>query len=199
MEDTGQQDHRVRKRAPNACSRCRQQKIKCSGTAPCGQCSKKNLACNFDSEHHKILVTREFLTSLERQAGLSHHRHGSGNSVHESNNAGPQLSPDRTYMQQSFDVEPPHRLPTPAHLPQSNDDTQSDTELDDSRGESTVTDLPFTNPLVSGSSEYVTDRKGEPCMSALGSLAAHGLTLKYSLPWYIFQLGFWQTYPQQCT
>ncbi|KAL9584292.1 MAG: hypothetical protein Q9203_004724 [Teloschistes exilis] len=132
MEDAGQQDHRVRKRAPNACSRCRQQKIKCSGTAPCGQCSKKNLACNFDSEHHKILVTREFLTSLERQAGLSHHRHDSGNSAHESNIAA-RLSPDRTYMQQGFDVEPRHRLPTPAHLPRSNDDTQSDAELDDSR------------------------------------------------------------------
>ncbi|KAI4093623.1 MAG: hypothetical protein L6R37_007369 [Teloschistes peruensis] len=171
MEDAGQKDHRVRKRAPNACSRCRQQKIKCSGTAPCGQCSKKNLACNFDSEHHKILVTREFLTSLERQAGLSHHRHDSGSSAHESNNAA-RLSPDRTYMQQGFEVEPPHRLPTPAHLPRSNDDTQSDAELDESRGESTVTDLPFTNPLVSGSSEYVTDRKGEP--SYLGTSSNWG-------------------------
>ncbi|KAI4235169.1 MAG: hypothetical protein LQ352_008121, partial [Teloschistes flavicans] len=154
MEDAGQQDHRVRKRAPNACSRCRQQKIKCSGTAPCGQCSKKNLTCNFDSEHHKILVTREFLNSLERQAALSHHRHPTVTSPHESNHPVPRLSPDRTY------------------LPRSNDDTQSDVELDDSRGESTVTDQPFTNPLVSGSSEYVTDRKGQP--SYLGTSSNWG-------------------------
>lgn len=178
MEDAGQQDHRVRKRAPNACSRCRQQKIKCSGTAPCGQCSKKNLTCNFDSEHHKILVTREFLNSLERQAALSHHRHPTVTSPHESNHPVPRLSPDRTY------------------LPRSNDDTQSDVELDDSRGESTVTDQPFTNPLVSGSSEYVTDRKGQPCMSA--PLALNTLTRKCSLPGNIFQLGVWQTDPQQC-
>ena len=79
-----QQQTRVRKRAPNAyedssinslarllnpplirikcthsCSRCRQQKIKCSGNAPCGQCTKKNLSCNMDSEYQKLLVTRE--------------------------------------------------------------------------------------------------------------------------------------------
>ena len=89
-----QQQHRIRKRAPNACSRCRQQKIKCSGTAPCGQCSKKNLPCDFNSEHQKILVTRGFLTSLERQAGVSEHGNSRGP---ERDRVGLRLSIDENY------------------------------------------------------------------------------------------------------
>ena len=156
-----QQQHRIRKRAPNACSRCRQQKIKCSGTAPCGQCSKKNLSCDLNSEHQKVLVTRGFLTSLERQAGVSEHGNGRGP---ERDRVGLPLSIDESYdpyMQAGFEVGHPHRLPTPANASRSNDCMQSDSEPD-SRRASTALDEAFTNPLVSGNSVYIADRTGQP-------------------------------------
>lgn len=151
METPNQQQNRVRKRAPNACVRCRQQKIKCSGAAPCAHCRKKNLSCNFDSEHQKILVTREFLSTLERQAGVSHRHSGQeANQRHFDEN-------DNHYLQ----AGPSHILPTPTTATRSTDDTHQESEPD-TRRESITTDQGFTNPLVSGSSVYVTDRSGQP-------------------------------------
>ncbi|KAK4613741.1 Proline utilization trans-activator [Fulvia fulva] len=65
---------RVRKRAPNACTRCRKQKIKCSGNVPCEQCSRRNVNCAFDDKQHKILVSQTYIAELERRAaGQSPH------------------------------------------------------------------------------------------------------------------------------
>ena len=42
----------------DSCRRCRDQKIRCSGSHPCDQCSKRNSACQFDSTSQRVLVTR---------------------------------------------------------------------------------------------------------------------------------------------
>ncbi|KAF7198465.1 putative transcriptional regulatory protein [Pseudocercospora fuligena] len=64
---------RVRKRAPNACVRCRKQKIRCSGNAPCQQCSKRSLQCVFDTREDKIYVSQSYIAQLEsRVANLPH-------------------------------------------------------------------------------------------------------------------------------
>ncbi|QPC62560.1 hypothetical protein HYE67_004791 [Fusarium culmorum] len=61
----------ARKRAPKACVRCRDQKIKCSGSQPCQQCDKRGLSCRFDDESRKVVVSRGYINSLqERLASL---------------------------------------------------------------------------------------------------------------------------------
>ncbi|KAF5670057.1 positive activator of transcription [Fusarium heterosporum] len=62
---------RVAKRSDNACSRCRKQKIKCSGSHPCDACKKRKLSCEFDQRDQKILVTRGYILDLEQRASSS--------------------------------------------------------------------------------------------------------------------------------
>jgi hypothetical protein len=47
----------TRRLAPS-CLRCRRQKIKCAGTRPCDQCTKRGLTCYFDDAAQKVIVTR---------------------------------------------------------------------------------------------------------------------------------------------
>lgn len=44
----------------HSCTRCRRQKIKCSGSQPCDGCNKRKLTCIFDDRDQKILVTRGY-------------------------------------------------------------------------------------------------------------------------------------------
>nr|POF01397.1 putative transcriptional regulatory protein c3c7.04 [Quercus suber] len=69
VSKSSQQPGRVRKRVSNACIRCRRQKIKCSGSDPCEQCSRRDLVCNFEQAQHKILVSQSYIARLERAAG----------------------------------------------------------------------------------------------------------------------------------
>ncbi|KAJ5731592.1 uncharacterized protein N7483_006100 [Penicillium malachiteum] len=61
---------KITKRALNACTRCRRQKIKCSGSQPCDSCNKRKLTCIFDDRDQKILVTRGYLEELEQKIAL---------------------------------------------------------------------------------------------------------------------------------
>ncbi|KAM0794849.1 Zn(II)2Cys6 transcription factor [Usnea florida] len=161
MESSSRQPARIKKRTPNACNRCRQQKTKCSGAAPCEQCRRKNLPCDFNSEHQKVLVTREFLSSLKRQARVSDHR---SSLEPEQDRVDPALSTDGTYgsyVQGEIGVGRPPTLTTSAIPIASIESALSDSELD-SRRESLATDEYLTNPLVSGRSAYVADLTGQP-------------------------------------
>lgn len=44
---SSQNQERARLRVVKACDRCRAHKIKCTGTFPCNNCTKHNIACNF--------------------------------------------------------------------------------------------------------------------------------------------------------
>lgn len=44
-----------------SCTRCRKQKIKCSGLRPCANCNKRNLSCVFDDRDNKVLVTQGYV------------------------------------------------------------------------------------------------------------------------------------------
>lgn len=53
------QHHAILKpQGDNSCKRCRDQKIRCTGSYPCDQCSKRNSACDFESPSQRVLVTR---------------------------------------------------------------------------------------------------------------------------------------------
>lgn len=55
----------------NSCRRCRDQKIRCSGSHPCQQCGGRGLSCHFDAQSQKVVVTRTYINKLqERLASL---------------------------------------------------------------------------------------------------------------------------------
>lgn len=56
---------RVTKRSTNACSRCRRQKIRCSGLIPCDACTRRKLPCEINDSEQKILVTRGYIEDLQ--------------------------------------------------------------------------------------------------------------------------------------
>ncbi|KAM0438593.1 hypothetical protein ACHAPT_001345 [Fusarium lateritium] len=56
-----------RKRVSNACQRCRQLKIKCSGTQPCRACTHKGCRCDFVSDDRNILVSERSLVNLRKR------------------------------------------------------------------------------------------------------------------------------------
>ncbi|KAI1051995.1 hypothetical protein LB506_003620 [Fusarium annulatum] len=54
-----------------SCVRCRDQKIRCSGSQPCQQCDKRGSVCQFDDESRKVVVSRGYINRLqERLAAL---------------------------------------------------------------------------------------------------------------------------------
>ncbi|KAB8270034.1 fungal-specific transcription factor domain-containing protein [Aspergillus minisclerotigenes] len=52
------------RRAVNACLRCRQHKIKCSGECPCGNCKRRKAKCIFEGDENKIHITKKHLAEL---------------------------------------------------------------------------------------------------------------------------------------
>ncbi|RKL12005.1 hypothetical protein BFJ68_g8126 [Fusarium oxysporum] len=88
----------ARKRVPKACVRCRDQKIRCSGSQPCQQCDKRGSVCQFDDESRKVVVSRGYINRLqERLAALENN--SEQHSLLEAT-AGRSRSPDLTQNQQ---------------------------------------------------------------------------------------------------
>ncbi|KAI7220366.1 hypothetical protein KC333_g2381 [Hortaea werneckii] len=158
-----QQQHRVRKRAPNACVRCRQQKIKCSGSVPCEQCKKRSLACHFDDAQQKVLVTKRYITELQQQAcvsfqhGHSHSRTPPSSTAHESGSAAIQpLVVDRQNDSNDVSDSPLAIYAAP------DSEMPSDAEEAEVDEASSAPDQNLTNPLVSGQSQFTADSFGRP-------------------------------------
>ncbi|KAE9566734.1 hypothetical protein CGMCC3_g17130 [Colletotrichum fructicola] len=57
------------KRSSNACLRCRERKVKCSGSEPCTNCIRRATECVFDREDRKVVVSERFLNELKRKSG----------------------------------------------------------------------------------------------------------------------------------
>ncbi|KAJ4369216.1 hypothetical protein N0V83_006301 [Neocucurbitaria cava] len=78
-------DHRkVTKRSSNACSRCRRQKIKCSGQHPCSNCGRRNLTCIFDDRDNKVLVTQGYLADLQAKVARLEQNRGNAEAALDS-------------------------------------------------------------------------------------------------------------------
>ncbi|KAL7933028.1 hypothetical protein V8C35DRAFT_67699 [Trichoderma chlorosporum] len=60
------------KRSNTACIRCRERKVKCSGSLPCNNCSSRRVECVFDPEDKKVAVSERFLKELKRSSGYLH-------------------------------------------------------------------------------------------------------------------------------
>ncbi|RKK34271.1 hypothetical protein BFJ66_g10990 [Fusarium oxysporum f. sp. cepae] len=44
-----ERERRVKKRAQRVCAKCRENKVKCTGSFPCQRCVKRKLICNLDN------------------------------------------------------------------------------------------------------------------------------------------------------
>ncbi|KAE9382229.1 hypothetical protein N431DRAFT_476868 [Stipitochalara longipes BDJ] len=55
----------------NACRRCRQRKVKCSGTAPCLNCAKRSQSCTFDEADRRVIILERHLRELQQGATAS--------------------------------------------------------------------------------------------------------------------------------
>ncbi|KAK7219698.1 hypothetical protein V2G26_007701 [Clonostachys chloroleuca] len=67
MDSSTTPPRRVAKRSTYACSRCRRQKIKCSGLQPCDNCAQRRLTCTFDKRDNKVMVTQGYLADLQHK------------------------------------------------------------------------------------------------------------------------------------
>ncbi|KAH8672613.1 fungal-specific transcription factor domain-containing protein [Tricladium varicosporioides] len=162
-EGTRRKHGGVRKRAPNACTRCRQQKIRCSGIIPCEQCTKRNSPCSFDDRAQKILVPRGFITDLEKRAGASDQRDYSSEEIQYSSTALDHNGPSTTSIseidsrreedQTVNTCEPRHDSAIREAPREAGRDVQSEP--------ATPTDR-FTNPFSSHTPNYVADGSGRP-------------------------------------
>ncbi|RYN16154.1 hypothetical protein AA0113_g12556 [Alternaria arborescens] len=57
------------RRTNNACLRCRDRKVKCSGTRPCIACSRRSLECIFSPHDKKVLISESYLEELRHKSG----------------------------------------------------------------------------------------------------------------------------------
>ncbi|KAI1366243.1 hypothetical protein F5Y08DRAFT_301652 [Xylaria arbuscula] len=168
----GRSARRAVKRSSNACERCRQQKIRCSGSRPCDACRKRNLTCTFNLEDQKIMVTRRYIEELQRGSAVSVERHrehvdpetpspaalASRDGDETCHSGGDRLStattigPAMTSMSQPSDGQNRASL-LPAYLA---DDEQGEPYSPNSDSESQH----LTNPLSTGRSAFSTARNG---------------------------------------
>ncbi|KAM3070533.1 hypothetical protein ACMFMF_007988 [Clarireedia jacksonii] len=153
----GNKQYKVKKRAPNACSRCRQQKIKCSGILPCEQCSKRSLACNFEDKDRKILVSREYINSLQQRAESigqtprTHNRTRSLDTVNDDQNTAVEYGNDS--QAGSYSAKDHIAGGQSITTLEVNSDVCSDRGTPEPR---------LVNPLSGGAQSYTSDSDGKP-------------------------------------
>ncbi|KAG7419960.1 Patulin cluster transcription factor patL [Fusarium oxysporum f. sp. rapae] len=51
-----------------ACLQCRERKVRCSGTCPCANCTRRSTDCVFEQEDRKVVVSENLLNDLKRKA-----------------------------------------------------------------------------------------------------------------------------------
>ncbi|KAJ5595536.1 uncharacterized protein N7459_001744 [Penicillium hispanicum] len=135
---------RVAKRSLNACTRCRRQKIKCSGSQPCDSCSKRKLTCIFDDRDQKILVTRGYLEELQRKVAR----------LQRFNRADPiPLSPEYVDEKSPDSQDHPDTPDFPRHPPHETEESQLHNELEDPASG-------LTNPLSTGPPAFMSAENG---------------------------------------
>ncbi|KAI1861304.1 uncharacterized protein JN550_010983 [Neoarthrinium moseri] len=146
------QPRKVTKRSSNACTRCRRQKIKCSGLQPCEGCRKRKTTCDFDDKDDKVVVTRAFLLDLQRRVERANR---------QPSNAG-ETSQPLPHNQSAADSDasaPPlsgieHETNQEQYGSPDNDDL---TSIEGQR----ASQPPFTNPLAESPSTFIAASNGK--------------------------------------
>ncbi|KAL3417228.1 hypothetical protein PVAG01_11228 [Phlyctema vagabunda] len=68
MDKTTPPTIKKKKKTLNACQRCRNRKIKCSGQTPCQHCMSRSFVCVFEDRPRKLVVSEDYLTELQKRA-----------------------------------------------------------------------------------------------------------------------------------
>ncbi|KIV82671.1 hypothetical protein PV11_04765 [Exophiala sideris] len=68
-------DASPRQRVINACRRCRQRKVKCSGEQPCINCERRKQSCVFDEASRRVVISERHLHELQSRASGPYDRH----------------------------------------------------------------------------------------------------------------------------
>ncbi|KAL0939637.1 uncharacterized protein CTRU02_206247 [Colletotrichum truncatum] len=150
------------KRSSNACIRCRERKVKCSGSVPCVNCIRKATECVFDKEDRKVMVSERFLNELKRKSGYADHGGPSTSPVAKRSRLHRTPSPtaDDTKTDRSSRVNADGDTVQAFTSVAVDDGTTivgGDEDLGDRRHEGFET---MRNPLASGSSRFLTDSTG---------------------------------------
>ncbi|KAL6884752.1 fungal-specific transcription factor domain-containing protein [Trichoderma evansii] len=51
-----------------ACLQCRERKVRCSGTYPCANCTRRSTECVFEHDDRKVVISKNLLSELKRKA-----------------------------------------------------------------------------------------------------------------------------------
>ncbi|KAL4911718.1 fungal-specific transcription factor domain-containing protein [Aspergillus aurantiobrunneus] len=143
-----------KRRVVNACSRCRQQKIKCSGDCPCSNCLQRKTKCRFDGEESKVHITKKHFSELKRRAL----------ELEEENRALQQKLSERVQT----DAAPCSEQTSPVHV--------SVPERAFSYPSGEEDDTKMVNPLSCGPPKYISDSAGRP--HYLGHTSNWSLTIR---------------------
>ncbi|EXF74544.1 hypothetical protein CFIO01_11795 [Colletotrichum fioriniae PJ7] len=148
------------KRASNACTRCRERKVKCSGSLPCANCQRKSVKCVFDKEDRKVVVSERFLNELKRKSGYGVDGETSTSPTAKRPRGHRSTSPAVVIHETPAPVliEVGHRASPPAQGFNLDDGTTvvgGEDDPEERRGFSNM-----RNPLASGPSKFLTDATG---------------------------------------
>ncbi|WQF78563.1 Putative zn(2)Cys(6) fungal-type DNA-binding domain-containing protein [Colletotrichum destructivum] len=150
------------RRANNACTRCRERKVKCSGSFPCANCLRKSVECVFDKEDRKVVVSERFLNDLKRKSGYGLDREHAAPTPKRTRYR-PSASPgDHCDHDGTVDA---HESSTAAPVDGEHQGTVDDGgttvvggEVDNEEPRGLLSTM--RNPLASGPSKFVTDASG---------------------------------------
>ncbi|BCS30175.1 uncharacterized protein APUU_80478S [Aspergillus puulaauensis] len=149
------------RRVNNACRHCRQRKIRCSGTHPCVNCTRRNKECRFDDQGRRIVVSQKYLRQLQQAA-----RAREGESTTD-------VACDRDHIQHQPPEKDVCQHPSSdgqlASLPNQSFHTPISVE-------SASVPPEASNPLASTSSAYLSDDKGR--LRCLGESSTWSFTHK---------------------
>lgn len=180
------------------CSRCRKQKIKCSGSRPCDACKKRKLTCEFDERDQKILVTRGY-SSLAVQLNLPFKLTFSFRylldlqsqiSNQKRNDAADYVTPGSLDASlETLRAADPTVSPLQENsIVVTTEDPTLDSQTTSSRARSDPVASTLTNPLSTGQSMFMAASDGRECELNSCNPQRHRCADWSSLPWYILQL-----------
>ncbi|KAL4925240.1 Zn(II)2Cys6 transcription factor [Aspergillus undulatus] len=145
-----------KRRVVNACTRCRQHKIKCSGDSPCTTCVLRKVRCKFEGEETKVHITKKHFSALKRR--------------------NLQLEEENRVLQQRLAALP---CVVPADSDCSPTSPVSHVSADEAGALPAGLDdddSPMVNPLSCGPPKYITDMAGRP--HYLGHTSNWSLTVR---------------------
>ncbi|KAL3474891.1 fungal-specific transcription factor domain-containing protein [Aspergillus californicus] len=155
----------AKRRVVNACARCRQHKIKCTGDCPCSSCIQRKVKCRFEGEEAKIQITKKRLSELKRR-----------NCELEKENRALQ---DRLLERSSglaSPVDATHNANASVVLSPADGLGGLDRHEHGHEHEDEDDDTSMVNPLSCGPPRYITDMAGHP--HYLGHTSNWSLTIR---------------------